>query len=430
MLSIQRVFNDALIEVTITMVSAYVTFFLAEGILEVSGVLGVVACGLMFSFHHHSISPEVEHTMHHFWEIIVYLTNTMIFMLAGMIVSLKAFETFSIKDLFFLLILYVAINLARVIVLLMFIPLFNCLFEYKISFGEAVLIAWGGLRGAVGLALALVVQADEGVVSQTVRQKFIFHVAGIVILTLCVNGVTTRRVVQFFKLNQIPKRSKIMMHDRWKALLYENREAIQDLRRDALFYDTNWKILHQLTDLGDKSLPSDKHIDPYNKKGAVLTRTDADVREESKYVYLNSVQGSVHRFYREGTLEAGCARKLLRIVDKLRDQPLDAVQENPESWMQEDMLHKFFELRWISDPSDVVGGLSQWYLLRTWVKAFHITLGFRASHDALAERAALLLPASETGRVLQHCKRVAHRATEDAEKAILQRPDISCMIKV
>eukprot|EP00755_Sulcionema_specki_P008567 Sspe_Gene.41300::Locus_19977_Transcript_2_3_Confidence_0.600_Length_1840::g.41300::m.41300 len=70
--SLKAVFNDPLIEVTVTVFAAYVTFFVCEGFLAVSGVLGLVMLGCFLSYHRQCISPEVEHTLHHFWEITVY----------------------------------------------------------------------------------------------------------------------------------------------------------------------------------------------------------------------------------------------------------------------------------------------------------------------------------------------------------------------
>ena len=81
---LKRVFNDPEIEITLTLVAAYVTFFCAEAYFKVSGVLGLVVMGMYLAYHSHVISPEVEHSLHHFWEIIVYIGNTMIFAIAGM----------------------------------------------------------------------------------------------------------------------------------------------------------------------------------------------------------------------------------------------------------------------------------------------------------------------------------------------------------
>jgi len=54
-----------------------------------TGVLALVTMGLVFSSWGKSrISPEVEGPMHTFWHILSYHGNTLIFMLAGVLIAL------------------------------------------------------------------------------------------------------------------------------------------------------------------------------------------------------------------------------------------------------------------------------------------------------------------------------------------------------
>ena len=55
---------------------------------------------------------------------------------------------------------------------------------------SGLVLLWGGLRGAVSLALALIVELDTGI-EASIRDRILFHVAGIVLLTILVNGSTT-----------------------------------------------------------------------------------------------------------------------------------------------------------------------------------------------------------------------------------------------
>lgn len=61
---LSHVFNDALVEITITLASTYITFYVGEGLLEVSGVLAVVTLGIELNSRRTSISPEVEAFLH------------------------------------------------------------------------------------------------------------------------------------------------------------------------------------------------------------------------------------------------------------------------------------------------------------------------------------------------------------------------------
>jgi sodium/hydrogen exchanger 10/11 len=61
---LSRVFNDALVEITITLASTYITFYIGENFLGVSGVLAIVTLGIEINSRRTTISPEVEVFLH------------------------------------------------------------------------------------------------------------------------------------------------------------------------------------------------------------------------------------------------------------------------------------------------------------------------------------------------------------------------------
>ena len=73
---LKGVFNDAMVEISAVVGAAYVTFYVAEHFMHVSGVLALVALGLMIGgIGRSSISPQVEHFMHEFWELAGFIAN-------------------------------------------------------------------------------------------------------------------------------------------------------------------------------------------------------------------------------------------------------------------------------------------------------------------------------------------------------------------
>ncbi|MFB6258432.1 MAG: cation:proton antiporter, partial [Flavobacteriales bacterium] len=79
---IKKVFNDPMIEISVVVAAAYLTFFVAESFLQVSGVLGLVTFGLMMAgIGKTRVSPEVEHFLHEFWELASFIANTLIFIM-------------------------------------------------------------------------------------------------------------------------------------------------------------------------------------------------------------------------------------------------------------------------------------------------------------------------------------------------------------
>ena len=61
---LSRVYNDALVEIGITLVSTYVTFYIGEHLLKVSGVLALVTLGIEINSKKTNISPEVVVFLH------------------------------------------------------------------------------------------------------------------------------------------------------------------------------------------------------------------------------------------------------------------------------------------------------------------------------------------------------------------------------
>ena len=61
--------------------------------------------------------------------------------------------------------------------------------------------SYAGLRGAVGLALALIVKASP-IVDDYIKNIILLHVGGVAFLTLLINAPTTGKLVKFLKLTE------------------------------------------------------------------------------------------------------------------------------------------------------------------------------------------------------------------------------------
>jgi NhaP-type Na+/H+ or K+/H+ antiporter len=64
-----------------------------------------------------------------------------------------------------------------------------------------LLSSYAGLRGAVGLALALIVKASPEV-DEYIKNVIILHVGGVAVLTLVINAPTTGHLVRYLKLTE------------------------------------------------------------------------------------------------------------------------------------------------------------------------------------------------------------------------------------
>jgi NhaP-type Na+/H+ or K+/H+ antiporter len=156
---VRKVFNDPMIEVTVILVTSFAVFFICEHFFHVSGVLGLVALGIvMAGVGKTRISPEVEHFMHEFWELVAFVANVIIFIVVGVVIAQKVSP--EPMDYAILGFVYLAIHLVRGINMGIFYPLMR-----KAGYGlpprDAIVVWWGALRGAIGLALALVVYSEH-----------------------------------------------------------------------------------------------------------------------------------------------------------------------------------------------------------------------------------------------------------------------------
>jgi NhaP-type Na+/H+ or K+/H+ antiporter len=150
--------DDALLQLMLTIGVAYLTFFAAEAEFHVSGVLATVVAGLVVAKH---AGPAFvsRQAMEHFWEAIEYAANTLVFLLAGVLIGAFMYEDIGATHWAMLLVLYVFANLIRAAMVAMCYPaLRRC--GYSTTPEQAAFMVWGGLRGAVGLALALFAKQD------------------------------------------------------------------------------------------------------------------------------------------------------------------------------------------------------------------------------------------------------------------------------
>ena len=81
---------------------------------------------------------------------------------------------------------------------------------YDFNMRHVTLLAYSGLRGAIGLCLALVVKFSRKI-DPIVQDTVMFFTSGIVLLTLIINGTTTGMVIRKLGLAKENEMSKRML---------------------------------------------------------------------------------------------------------------------------------------------------------------------------------------------------------------------------
>jgi len=185
--------DDHLVEITLTTVAAYGSFLLAEH-FHLSGVLASLVAGLLTGNIGSlgSITDKGRDAVVSFWEFIAFVVNSLIFMLIGIRGAYQDFTNLLIP-------IVIAIILVLVGRALAIYPL-SALFSrsaLQVSPTHQHILFWGGLRGALALALAL------GLPPEIAQREAIVAVAfGVVAFSIFTQGLTMVPLLR--KLKEIP----------------------------------------------------------------------------------------------------------------------------------------------------------------------------------------------------------------------------------
>lgn len=161
--------TDSLLCYNITLVGCYLLYFTAEYVhlgIHVSGIMALVAMGLyMAAFGRTKFSTESRERVHHIWKVFVFIAETIIFILGGVIVGTKSLNNPQLIDLIGfneiknLGLLYCCMTCARFLSIGVFMPKLKKL-GYGLKWSEVVALTYGGLRGAVGIAFTLILASN------------------------------------------------------------------------------------------------------------------------------------------------------------------------------------------------------------------------------------------------------------------------------
>ncbi|MFQ5955345.1 MAG: cation:proton antiporter, partial [Kiloniellales bacterium] len=218
---LKRLREVPLVEITLTISLAYLSFIVAEHYLHVSGVVAVVVAALVLgSYGRTVISPRIWHGLLETWEQIGFWANTLIFVLVGLAVP-SILKGVGLREASWIAALVIAALIARAVIIYGLIPLLNRVgMEQRVSTAYKTVMFWGGLRGAVSLALALAVMENAAYGPET--QRFIgVLVTGFVLFTLFVNAPSMLALLRLLGLDKLSP-AELAIRNRAMALSLAN----------------------------------------------------------------------------------------------------------------------------------------------------------------------------------------------------------------
>jgi CPA1 family monovalent cation:H+ antiporter len=231
--------DDYLIETTLTTVLAFGSYLVAEQ-WGVSGVLAVVAAGLVMGhLGPRGMSPTTRIVLHNFWEYVAFLANSAAFLLIGLQVSVAPLAA----NWRIVVVAVAAVLLARGVVIYGFTWILNHWVE-PIPLPWQHVLTWGGLRGAINLALALSLPAALG----AGREALQLMTFGVVLFTLLAQATTMSPLVR--RLGITGRSRSLAEYEAQHARLIALRAAGAHLDRmhaDGLLSSPTWEKLKAAT---------------------------------------------------------------------------------------------------------------------------------------------------------------------------------------
>ena len=186
--------DDHLVQITFTTVAAYGSFLLADH-FGLSGVLATITTGLVIGNIKSlgTISDRGKEAVQVFWEYVAFVANSLVFLLIGMHGTHQHFVELWLPA----VIAIVLVTLGRAV------AIYPCCLVFsrsslRVTTKHQHVLFWGGLRGAVALALALGLPPE---VPQ--RQEIVSVSFAVVAFSVFVQGLTIKPLLR--STGEIPR---------------------------------------------------------------------------------------------------------------------------------------------------------------------------------------------------------------------------------
>lgn len=227
--------DDYLIETTLTTVLAFGAYLIAER-LHFSGVLAVVVAGLINgNMGPQGMSPTTRIVLFNFWEYVAFLANSFVFLLIGLEINVPTLLEYWQPIAFAVL----AVVITRAVVTYGLGWLSNR-FNEPIPFRWLHVLNWGGLRGAIALALALSLPATLGPQRDLVR----ILAFGVVLFTLLVQSTTMRPLIRWLGIvMRDPIRTEYELRHARLMAFRSAASHLDAMHRDGFLSERAWETL-------------------------------------------------------------------------------------------------------------------------------------------------------------------------------------------
>ena len=303
---ILRNVDDALIETATTVALAFGAFVVAEA-FHVSGILAVVAAGIFVgNIGTQNTSPTTQVTLDNFWEFLAFAANSIVFLLIGLRIELEQFGSAYLLPIF----LAVGVVLASRLIVVYAMGWLNNRLNRKnqIPLAYRHVMFWGGLRGAISLALALTL---SDFFAPSIALELQVMTFGVVLFTLLVQGTTISGLLRRLQLSrQVGALTEQQRRQGWLFAIRAGKRELDRLYDEGILSTNVWQAMADVyeADVEKRSRALRDHLlqNPELEMEMILQAREDTLRAE---------RSSIGEMFRRGLISEEVYNELLRITD-------------------------------------------------------------------------------------------------------------------
>lgn len=349
---IHMVRDNQNVEMTLAIILAHSTFLFAEHI-GVSGIIATVAAGIILgNFGRNKISPPVLETMEHLWDHMAFIVNSLVFILIG----ISIFYSANLSFIFPSLVAIGAVILARFLSVIPVLSLSNMLpekFGEKVPFSWQVVIAHGGLRGALAVVMLLLLPSNfpylEALQSMTVA---------VIIFLFLFNGTTMGWIMKKLGLMKFHATDILEVEESHVLVADSVQEHLKKIRKKRYISNDIYEKIYNNYEKSEKKAISHIHTLFENKKLfsnrellLILQKHCLGVERKIFHQLFTAEEISERTL---GELVASSERQRERLMNKERQEKKSAIPFSLRLKKSEEMLKR------ISAPIGKFLFFSQW----------------------------------------------------------------------
>jgi monovalent cation:H+ antiporter, CPA1 family len=179
---LMRGVRDHTVVILVSLAAASGGFALARH-LDVSAALAMVVAGIVVGHQgrHHALTVSERSRLDLFWQVVDEILNAILFMLIGLEVLVVSYR---VEYFHGIAVLIPAVLIARIVSI--GLPWLLLRKHCRFDDGALPVLVWGGLRGAVSVAMALSLPGGE------IRDVIVAITYGVVVFSILVQGTTIR----------------------------------------------------------------------------------------------------------------------------------------------------------------------------------------------------------------------------------------------